>query len=319
MHIRYLVRWLLMAAPLGVPVALFAQGGTCGFPLVVTRFNASSRATEIVKDLSADDLQVTVTAKKVVIANLALDSTPKRVALILDASTAIPDEEWKLQTEMAGSLVSHGRPEDRFTLLVIGREDAPGSFLTASEAREQLLELRTERPGLGNSREPIYDALLASARKLSPPRFGDVLFLFGHDEDSGSTAAVSQVRDLVLKNRIRLYAMSFTNPLLGKLPPHFDLNKHLPPSFRPSPLDGVAHETGWFVSYHAVDAVAFPGQSELLKGFLAELYDGIAEPYRIDIGAGSVQKESKLEITVSNENVRPRDVHYARALFACVP
>jgi hypothetical protein len=252
----------------------------------------------------------------------SVDSGPKRVALVLDASDAIPSDEWKLQTEMAAKLVQHARPDDRFALLIVGIESPASAFLSSGEVVEELQKLSASRPGAMESGERIYDSLLAAANRLNPPQFGDALFLFGHPEDSGSKSEPDEVMELILKNRLRFYAVSFSDPLRGKVPPGFDLNKALPASVVRPKLTKMTAATGYIFSFHSVQALKIPGQVPLFEGFLADLYAGIAQPYRLKIAMRDTRGEVNLEIVVNKakeRNIKDGDVHYPRSIYACIP
>ena len=118
---------------------------------------------------------------------------------------------------------------------------------------------------------------------------------------------------------LRFYAMSFTDPLRGKLPPGFDLNKPLPKRAIPGGADNISHATGYFFSYHSVENLKFPGQMTLLEGFLGDLYAGIARPYRLKI-VQTASGKSPLDLTIVNgetRNIRQDDVHYLHFIYPC--
>jgi hypothetical protein len=295
---------------------------SCDVPLVVTRFVSSSRTLELVKDLGPKDLTVQIGAVSGTLESASIDSGPKRVALVLDASDAIPTDEWTLQTEMAAKLVQHARPDDRFALLFVGMENPASAFLSSGEVMREMQKLSASRPGAMESGERIYDSLLAAASHLNPPQFGDALFLFGHPEDSGSKSGPDEVMELVLKNRLRFYAVSFSSPLRGKLPPGFDLNKPLPASVVRPKLTKMTAATGYSFSFHSIESLNYPGQIPLFEGYLADLYAGIAEPYRLKIAMPDTRGEVKLEIVVSNSkgrNISEGDIHYSHSIYPCVP
>lgn len=237
----------------------------------------------MVKDLTAKDLTVRVGGSPSTVTHASVDAGSKRVALILDASKKVPNEEWKLETEMAVTLIQNARALDRFTLYLVGVDTPAVPWLPSADLQRQLREMTSSRPPTVDANERLYDSLLAAAKHLDPPEFGDAIFLFGHPDDSGSNATPEQVEELILRNRVRFYAMSFTDPLRGKLPPGFDLNKPLPKGLLQEQADKISHATGYFVSYHAVDVLRIPGQRELLERFLGDLYAGLAQPSRLTI------------------------------------
>jgi hypothetical protein len=288
---------------------------SCDVPVVVTHFN-----NDLVRDLKPADFSVRLGDIPRTVDSASIDGSPKRVALILDASRNIPEDEWKLETEMAASFLEHARPQDQFAFLVISADGTVNAPSSSSDVAERLRKLERARPATTEPNERIYDALLAAVNRLNPPQFGDAIFLFGHDGDLGSNTAADRVFDLILRNRLRFYGLSFADPL-AKLPPGFDLNKPLPKDLGPSKLALLSAETGYFFSFHAVRSVNYPGQKPLLKAFLGDLYAWIAEPYRVRAPATAVKDKTKLEITVTNlatREVHQDGIHYPRSLYPCV-
>lgn len=295
---------------------------SCDVPLVVTRFVPSSRTVELVKDLGLKDLTVQLGSAPGTLESASIAGGPKRVALVLDASKSIPADEWKLQAEMAANFVRHARPDDRFALLFVGIDSPASMLLSSGEVTGELQKLSSSRPIPTKSGERIYDALFAAANRLNPPKFGDAIFLFGHPEDSGSKTSSNDVMELVLKNRLRFYAVSFSDPLLGKLPPGFNPNKPLPAGLAPPMLADMSAATGYFFSFHSVESLHLQGQTKLFERFLADLYAGIAEPYRLKIPMPDIRGGVKLEIAVTEakeHKINARDVHYPRSIYPCLP
>ena len=96
----------------------------CDVPVVVTRFVSSSRSVELVKDLGPHDFTAQLGTVPGVIEAASIDSGPKRIALILDASSNIPEDEWKLETAMAAVwLLRQARSKDTFYLLFVGMDN----------------------------------------------------------------------------------------------------------------------------------------------------------------------------------------------------
>ncbi len=299
------------------PSETFAQqaaGQSCDVPVVVADFNNG-----LVRDLAPTDFSVRLGEVPRTVNNSSVDGGPKRVAIILDASRNIPEDEWKLETESAASFVENARPKDQFAFLVIGAKGTEGSLLSSGEVEERLRQLAGSRPASSEGGERIYDAVLAAVNRLTPAQFGDAIFLFGHHEDIGSTANPDYVLDVVLTNRLRFYGISFADRL-AKLPPGYDLNKPLPKGFGQSKLELLSAETGYFFSFHNVRSLNYPGQMPLFKNFLADLYAWIAEPYRLGLSGFDIKNKTGLEIDVKNldtQKVHRDGIHYPRSLYPC--
>lgn len=295
-----------------------AADRSCDVPVVISRFVASSRTVELVKDLGLTDFNVKIGGMPGTVEAATVDGGGKRIALILDASGKVPKDEWKLETEMAVSLVEHARPDDEFMLLLAGKEGPPATLMAPRELLERLKALASSRPDADPS-DRIYDALLIAAKSLEPPQFGDTIFLFGHPDDSGSKASAEQVEELILRSRLRFYAMSFTDPLRDEFLLGPDPNG-LPVNVGQQNADRISHATGYFFSYHSVESLSIPGQISLLKGFLGDLYAGIAEPYRLKIKA-NVSGKIGLDLVLTNgeaRNIHQRDMHYPHFIYQCI-
>jgi hypothetical protein len=220
---------------------------------------------------------------------------------------------------MAVSLIENARALDRFALFLVGVDAIAEPLLPLGDVQARLRAMASSRPVSADGNERIYDSLLAAAMRFDPPEFGDAIFLFGHPDDLGSKATPEQVEEIILRNRLRFYAVSFTDPLRGKLLPGFDLNKPLPANIGQPQADTISHATGYFFSYHSVEALKYPGQLALFERFLGDLYAGIAQPYRIKISQNTSDK-TDLDLAVANSkerNIRQGDIHYPRYIYPC--
>jgi hypothetical protein len=125
---------------------------------------------------------------------------------------------------------------------------------------------------------------------------------------------------LILKNGLRFYGISFSDPLAGKLPPGFNLNHPLPAGMGPPKLAKMTDATGYPFSFHSVVSLNTPGQIRLFEGFLSDLYAGIAEPYRLSIPVTNSGGQIRLTISVTNlkeRSINERDVHFPHFIYLC--
>jgi hypothetical protein len=216
---------------------------------------------------------------------------------------------------MAAYVAKQGRPKDRFVLALVGAADAPRDF-DPEEAINQLRTWESSRPtSSGDAR--LYDILISATRRFDPSRFGDTIFLFGHPEDSACKASVGELRDLLLKNGIRLFGLSFTDPLLGKFPNGFDPNKPMPHGTFPE-LSDVSLATGAFYSFQSLESLKH-GSPSLFKASLANIYEGISEPYRVTLPMAGRTGLLDLRIALKDyqSRVNPGDIHHPTFVYPC--
>ena len=284
----------------------------------MTLYDSSWKNVELVRSLRPEDFVVQLGGMKATVTSATIDDGPKRFALVLDASRYVPPEEWALETEMSNTLLHYARPKDLFALFVVGSEEAT-QFISAEEMIKRVKELATSRVAIGDPRERTYDTLLAAARSLEPPAFGDTVFLFGHPDDFGSKATSDDLLELLLRNRTRFLAVSFTNLISEKMPPGWNPNKPVPADRLPR-LIKVNAATGYYFSFHAVEAIHLPGQMESFRDLLREWFTTIVEPYRLKLDSPVLTGQTKLEIRVPTLEAygrRVRGPHYPTSIYPC--
>jgi len=292
----------------------------CDLPFVASRFEKGSGIEVLVGNLAPENSQVHAGDTTLKVKSISIDSTPKRVALILDARSRVDGEEWGLETELAISLVGHGRKEDQFALFVANAAPPGLDFQTPDATVDLLQRLKKSRPS-GIGKDDMTEVLLTAAKKLDPPKFGDTLFLFGRAEHSGNSAEFEELRTLLLKNRVRFFGESFTNPLKGNVPPGWNPNTPLPATYRRPELDQLSSETGYPMSYHQLELFRqFKDQLKLMKNYLGLLYEEVAEPYRLSVEPPVNSGPATLEINLigpAAEGIREYSMHYQHTLFPC--
>ena len=288
------------------PEHLPAQQGSqqsCDVPLVVAGFNTQTReSNQMLLDLHPEDLVVHVGSDEGIVESIKVDGGPKRVALILDPSRNVPDEEWILEAEMAARMVEIARPDDKFLIFLEGIERPQERFLTPEETDRLLRAMTFDRPSTSDSTERAYDTLFDAARRMEPPAFGDALILFGPAEDAGSKIDPDRLLELVLRNRQRLLGFSFRDP-------------------RGDPkLDKMSRETGYHFSYDQIEALKGRYQMTLLDGFMSDVYGWIAQPYRLRIRPVPAKDAARLRVEVMNSEGRvPRadTLYYPHTIYPC--
>jgi hypothetical protein len=320
----FIAVFLSWPAPL---VAQSTSGRSCDVPLVVTGFDRLTRTEEVVKNLRPDNLVIQVAGKPGILDAMGIDTGPKRVALILDASNRVPDDEQDFEAKMAARLLQGARPDDKFALLLEGEDStshAGEPWISSGQMVARLRELNSARPIRSQSNENVYDTVFAATRLFDPPAFGDSLFVFGHPEDAGSTADPDELLRVILKNGLRLFGISFRDPLQGRLPPGFNPNKPLPLDLlqlaNPK-LAQMSAATGYFFSFNSVRVFGYPHELELFESFLDELYEEAVQPYRLKIRLPNAQGPTDLNIAVLNHGegwiIRSDNVHYPHSVFPC--
>jgi hypothetical protein len=234
---------------------------------------------DFVRDFGPDNFQLRVGGMPARLQGLSIDKGPKRIVLTLDASKPISKKDWESELWDAKRLLEFARSIDTFGFVLVGGDAATHGFISPGEAQKYLRRLGTARPATRDAEAKIYDALLTAAKSLDPPQFGDVIIFFGRGEDSGSKTAVTDLRQMFLKQRLRFYGLTF---------PGQKRNAAGWPIPDPG-LESLSEATGysiWMTNAKVLRQVDFDSW-----------YRCIAEPYRFSITA-AMSDQASLAITL---------------------
>jgi TonB family protein len=290
------------AVPHGQP--LTDAPSVCDLSFVATHYSETYQSQTVIPDIPPSDFSARLDTAYVNIWSAGIDAGPKRIGIVIDASRAIPNDEWERQIQLAANFIEHARPQDSLFVFLTSVDVAPEKVASPSATADRLRRLMFSHPSASDSTERNYDALLATGASMQPPRFGDTLMLFGHAEDIGSSTNSDRLQDLILKNRMRLIVMSFSTATAGKS----------------SGLDTVTRDTGYFIDYHDTLSLNQPGQLVLMENYMRDLYGWIAGPYRLKVESTDVKTPVDLTVYLSDaaqRNIRDFEIHYPRRIYPC--
>lgn len=288
--------------PHGQPLGDVAS--VCDLSFVATHYSETYRSQTVVPDLPPSDFSARLNNAYVNVRSAGIDAGPKQIGIVIDASRAIPDDEWERQIQLAANFIEHARPQDSLFVFLASVDVAPEKVASPSATAEGLRKLMFPHPSATDSTERNYDALLATAVSMQPPRFGDTLILFGHAEDTGSSTSADKLEDVILGNRMRFIVMSFSTGTLGKSPR----------------LDAVTRDTGYFIDYHDTLSLNQPGQIVLMEQYMRDLYGWIAGPYRLRVESTDAKTPADLTVYLSDaaqRGIRDFEIHYPRRIYPC--
>jgi hypothetical protein len=164
---------------------------------------------ELAQDFGPDNFQVQVGGVAAQVESVLIENGPKRMVLVLDAGKPVPKDEYDENIYVAKALLAYARSKDRFTVLLVGSDAPTAKFISPGETKRYLEKLCAARPPTTEPGTRIYDTLLAAAKNLDPPQFGDVVILFGRLEDSGSKATMEDLSGAFVREKLRFFGISF--------------------------------------------------------------------------------------------------------------
>lgn len=287
--------------------------------------NVADRAEYPVLGLRGDDFRASFHGQPVQILSAHLDSQPRRIILLLDASGSMLDRvprTWELALTVASDLIARFPPDSSVALVVFdSRVEERIDFTKGRQAvAQKLVALRSGPQVVGkvDRRTALWDALSESIAMFGTPHPGDAMYAITDGVDNRSRHKPESVEQALLSTGVRLFAF---------LPP---------PELRRNPTPEELSGMGSLLKLvrttgaTAIQAPAYPdfdwkryslSQNSTLGLALSAVYRQMLEFYRLDVALPRVIDKPhgwKLELVDAHRGDK-RNLHvvYQRMLVPC--
>jgi hypothetical protein len=265
-----------------------------------------------VPGVDAKSLKAKVGRKSAEVMAAGLDSSPRRVMLVVDTGREMNKDAWKVAMAMSNTIVNNARPVDSFALLTYGGAKEAMPFGATSDAvREKLAALDANRPAIeGKGQEMgVYDAVSEALAMLGQPQFGDAILLFAANLGEKGHADVRKLEQSLLARATRLIALSLTQrPLPGVRDTvlTYTPKDEIATGLSTDQLRGLALETGGLFYLENTQ----PAESEYkltdshLKDLMKEgmqMYIVAVRVYRVEVAAPATARLESLELEPKDE------------------
>ena len=267
-------------------------------------------------DFTATDFTATQGGHGVHVNSATIDTTPKRIVLVFDASKRVDKTQWNVQFQLAGTLLANSRSGDNFSIFLTPGTPLP--FVSSDESRAALQRLMAARPKVAEKRNPIYDSLFAASKIFGAPRFGDSIVLIGFREDAKSKNKPDYVLGALIQGGIRLHTIDIADS--GDLPYRSEFT--VPGAIAVADPD----EAQLFaMSVKSGGASRTVRRDRSLKDDpafqhrLQVLYEGITRPYRLTIQLDGTATPRKLEVSAGRKRGAGATIilSYPKVLVGC--
>jgi hypothetical protein len=290
-----------------------------------------------VRGFNADQFRAFVHGRAVPMKSFAVDSTPKRILLLVDLGKQMDEDAWKKVGSVANNILEHARTGDSFALATFDGPDIRTEFSDSREAlQKKLSEMVAAPPKAALKNGHLYDALVTAATLFGKPRFGDSIFVLAADTGLESKAVPYQAEEALQNRGIRFFVL-YLGALLIRGTSYARLalaEPGLPSGGPPTVVDvplselfvgvpsgvlegtpglkdlyGVAIHTGGtpfsgFVPRRGDPKVVAAQNVEMSVKLGWAMYGQIAEPYRVDLKMEQAFKREGFELKLDPEMKR---------------
>lgn len=304
---------LLVVAMVWAALEAQAEEG-CRQVVPVTVLDKDGRT---VTNLSADDFRAEYRGQKVRVVSAAYNASPGRVVILLDTSDSMmwAKYKWALAREAVQDVVAHA-PSETAAALFLFSEKAKQVVRFSDERRavaDQLSLLGDDPKALRElaGGTALLDAIVSAMHAVETIQPGDTVYVITDGGDNRSRARESEVRQLLWRNGVRLFAFWLFDPDRSSRSPGREA------------VLGLAEETGGgWLSVSLDSALKWYETKPRPAGPLAPaLYSRMLGFYRIEVELpGQTDKARKWSVEVVDAQGKRRkglDVYYQRQLMPC--
>jgi len=214
---------LFLACILAAPV--YGQDSPCAIREIP--INVTDPAGVIVTDLNPATFLAKVHGKPVQVLSVARDSRPRRIVILLDASSSMTIEpiKWAMALRTATELLNAAPASDTFSLIVftnavqetVDFTQDRGSILTSLQKIERG---KKALPKGTKGSTALWDAISAGATLLGSSTPGDVIYAITDGDDNASEEKPSVIERTLLEKGIRLFGFFFDEGSIEMYPDH---------------------------------------------------------------------------------------------------
>jgi hypothetical protein len=262
---------------------LHAQSSPCSpkiIPVTVT-----DPVGKPVLGLTANDFVGRFQGRPVAILSASIDTSPRRIVLLLDASGSMLESRtkiWEAALTIARDLVESLPPEPSIAFLVFSSQVEWKADLTQDRRPilEEIYDLESGKKALKKRvrrTTALWDSVLQALRLFGTPRIGDTIYAITDGGDNQSRADVGKVGKALLNAGVRFFAV---------LPPFSDLSRPSEEQSGPGNLRELTAMTGGFFLAPYTNRIGDDAKlvgSAQLRVELDLLYSWTFQFYRLEI------------------------------------
>ncbi len=165
--------------------------------------------------LTLDSFRVTAKKQQFKVTSLQLDTSPRRILIVLSNDKYLTLDDRKLALAAAANIVSKARPEDTVALVSeYGSEKVVPFTASRDELKATLGEIEKDVKSKGPFKGQL-DALQAGIQLFPVNAGGDILFAGRELEEGASRARFQDVIKELLDRKIRVFALQFGPVTIG--------------------------------------------------------------------------------------------------------
>jgi len=302
---------------------LAGQDGGCTSRIVPV--SVVDREWNLVRGLSAANFRGKLHGHDVQILSASIDTSPRRIVLVLDASGSMMENEWDTAKSISEDLIRFAPPRASIAQMAFSETvlETEGFDQDQSALLRHLGDLvkACEQPRK-TRQTALFDAIASALGTLGRLQFGDVIFAVTDGGDNRSRTEPKRVEQDLLGAGVRLFCAL---PIAEGYGTRTQVPFYMENVNR---LHSMVEATGGNMLALPYAAASEPyryikakTKDEAVKVALHTLYEQVGEPYRLEMRLPvTLDKAAKWRLEVIEANGKPDrhvEVHFPQQLMPC--
>jgi hypothetical protein len=285
-----------------------ALAAKCSNPMVF--LNSVDHDLTVHRDIRADDLEVTVDGKRAQLVSLSVNSSPRRIIVMVDVSGSMlqwPHEsDWGIGLRTAAFAIDSIPSTASAALLTFSdnlQRESDG-FEDRQRIGRRVLELAKRKP---KGHTALFDAIDQVLSLFEAQQPGDAIFLVSDGGDDKSKVSSTKLREKLIAHGVRVFV--FLVPTGLATPEEIEDQ---------SQIDSLAEFTGGYAIRIPWSEIRGNEQGWLVKA-ATRISDQVQAVYQMELDASGavVGSARRMKVAFANRKRDKKTLAYPRQLTPC--
>ena len=264
------------------------------------------------RDIRADDLEVTVDGKRTQVVSFSLNSSPRRIIMMVDTSGSMnPSPQrsgWGIALRTAG-FAFDAVPSNASVALVTFGDRIRGEsddFQDRQKVERRVLDLAKQEP---TGRTALFDSIDQALSLFQVPQLGDAIYLVTDGGDNKSKVSLNQLREKLIVRGVRVFV--FLVPIEGFMTVEESEGQSL--------MGDLAAYTGGYVIQIPWREIGKNEQAWLMRA-ATQISGQLQEMYQIELDIPSAAgSKGRVKVGFTARKRDNNTLAYPRQLVPCIP
>lgn len=273
--------------------------------------NSVEQDLTVHRGIRPEDLEVKVDGKRTRVVSLSLNSSPRRIIMMVDTSGSMQvspqNSDWGISLRTAVFSVDSVPSNTSVAMLTFSDKPQLESdgFEQRQQIRRRVLELSKREP---KGHTTLYDSINQALSLFETPQPGDAIYLVSDGGDNKSKISPTKLREKLVAHGIRVFVFLVPYEKLVSVEEEEGV----------ALMDKLAEFTGGYVIRIPWHEIRRNEQTWLARS-ATQISDQVQAMYEMELDMSGAVGSERVRVVFANRKRRKNTFAYPRQLAPCLP